>query len=480
MNPIFLMWFRQDLRLQDNPALAQAINAGPVLPIYILDDKKAGDWKPGAASRWWLNQSLEQLNQSLHNNLWVLQGDSHSIIKKLVKDHRIKSVYWNRCYEPWQIQRDNLIKSDLEGIGIPVYTFGANLLWEPWTNLKKDNSPYKVFTPFYRNGVKKIAVECPSTTNTKKLELVPCYQEKDKIASLDLLPSINRNQGIGKSWSPGESGAIKKLKTFIQSGLDNYKTGRDFPSLNSVSKLSPHIHFGEISPRQILYFVAHKTQNLYLEEQIEHFRKELAWREFSYSLLYHFPDIPEHNMNKTFDRYPWTDNKWLLQKWQLGQTGYPLIDAGMRELRDTGYMHNRVRMIVASFLVKNLGIRWQHGAKWFWDCLLDADLANNSCGWQWVAGCGTDAAPYFRIFNPITQSQKFDPTGDYIRIHVPELRSCPDKLIHNPGSALPAELQAYGIELGRDYPFAVVNLKESMDTALATYKALRKAVIVPK
>lgn len=477
MNPVTLVWFRQDLRRQDNPALNAAIAAGHVLPIFILDDINAREFKAGAASRWWLHHSLQQLNDALDKKLWLFQGEPQAIIEQLVKEYGISSIYWNRCYEPWRLNRDKRIKAQLEKTGVSVHSFNASLLWEPWTIRKPDDTPYKVFTPFYKKCLQQHTEIRPLGININDLKLLPCLQKKDKIESLNLLPAFNWYKPMEKIWSPGETGAQESLVTFIQSGIENYKTGRDFPSLNSVSRLSPHLHFGEISPRQILANIVQATQGLHIDDQIEHFQKELAWRDFSYSLLYHYPDIARQNMNRSFDQFPWMNNADLLGKWQKGLTGYPIIDAGMRELWNTGYMHNRVRMVVGSFLVKNLGIPWQRGAEWFWDCLLDADLANNSCSWQWVAGCGTDAAPYFRIFNPVTQSQKFDAKGEYIRTHLPELRSCPDKFIHDPGSASESELVQHGIRLGIDYPYPVVDLKDSREAALNAYKSLRELAL---
>ncbi|MDD9889518.1 MAG: deoxyribodipyrimidine photo-lyase [Gammaproteobacteria bacterium] len=474
MNPVTLMWFRQDLRLQDNPALTAAISDGHVLPIYILDDTNAGAWQLGAASRWWLHHSLQQLDKTLDHKLWLFQGDPQRIIRQLISEHGIGTVYWNRCYEPWRINRDKGIKAELEKAGVAVHSFNASLLSEPWMNLKQDDTPYKVFTPFYKKCIQQLSDIDPLKLDSDTLTLIPCQQKQGKIESLNLLPKIAWYKQMEKIWSPGEAGAHERLIRFIQSGIENYKTGRDFPSLNAVSRISPHLHFGEISPRQILANVAQATHGHQIEGQVEHYHRELAWREFSYSLLYHYPEITTQNMNRNFDRFPWMNNAKLLSIWQQGKTGYPIIDAGMRELWNTGYMHNRVRMIVASFLVKNLGIPWQRGAEWFWDCLLDADLANNSCSWQWVAGCGTDAAPYFRIFNPVTQSQKFDAKGEYIRAYVPELRNCPDKLIHDPGSADETELAKHGIRLGRDYPRPVVDLKESREAALNAYKSLKE------
>lgn len=477
MQSVSLVWFRQDLRLHDNPALAEAIDTGHVLPVYILDDTNAGDWKIGSASRWWLHHSLQQLNQTLANKLWVYKGDPKQIIERLISEHSIENVFWNRCFEPWQVQRDKKIKNELEYLGISVRSFNSALLWEPWTNLKHDDTPYKVFTPFYENGMENLFIETPTETKIAKLKAIPCSQANDKIEQLALMPTLNWYEGIASNWSPGERGAQERLDSFIQKGIKNYKVGRDFPALNSVSRLSPHLHYGEISPRQILHCIAKATQGMQVEANVAHFQRELAWREFSYSLLYYFPFITHRNLNQKFDQFPWVENEALLRLWQEGKTGFPIIDAGMRELWHTGYMHNRARMIVASFLVKNLCIPWQLGAKWFWDCLLDADLANNSASWQWVAGSGADAAPYFRIFNPVIQSQKFDPDGNYIRSYVPELSSCPSKLIHDPGSASPTEIRKHGIILGKDYPLPIVDLKETRAAALTAYKNMEETIL---
>lgn len=473
MQPVSLVWFRQDLRLQDNPALAAAISIGSVLPIYILDDFNSKEWQLGGASRWWLHHSLKSLDRALNNELWVFQGDPLSILQQLISDHDIKNVFWNRCYEPWRITRDKNIHSALKKLDVSVTSHNGSLLWEPWKNLKKDGTPYKVFTPYYKNGVTNLNFELPKHLRHEKIDAIHCSQNPNKIDMLKLLPGINWYKEMDTIWSPGESGAAVKLKTFTDSSLVNYKSGRDFPSLNSVSRLSPHLHFGEVSPRQVLHETKMMTEGLGLENEVEHFQRELAWREFSYSLLFHFPTIPNENLNRSFDHFPWQEDPGKLRAWQKGETGYPLVDAGMRELWKTGYMHNRVRMIVGSFLVKNLLLPWQLGASWFWDCLVDADLANNSSSWQWVAGSGADAAPYFRIFNPVTQSKKFDPEGSYIRKYLPELRNCPSHLIHDPGSAKKEDLENIGIVLGEHYSKPIVELKASREQALSAYKTLK-------
>lgn len=472
MTAINIIWFRQDLRLLDNPALVAAAKNGSVLPIYILDDENSGNWKMGAASRWWLHQSLTELDKALDHKLWVFAGDPKQILPELVQSQNAEGVYWNRCYEPWRTERDERIKSQLEESGTKAINFNGSLLWESWQNLKADGTPYKVFTPFYRNGIANgvdtdaVVAECPS------LNLANCEQGSDKLAALNLMPSIPWYSGFTEYFQPGESGAAEKLERFIDAGISNYKAGRDYPALENVSRLSPHLHFGEISPHRVWNAAESAAQFNAAGAQAEHFQRELAWREFSYSLLYHFPTLTEENLNPRFNEFPWHEDDALLQQWQRGETGYPLVDAGMRELWTTGYMHNRVRMVVGSFLVKNLLQHWHAGARWFWDCLLDADLPNNTCSWQWVAGCGADAAPYFRVFNPITQSQKFEAEA-YIRRYVPELAKLPDRYIHEPATAPSAELAAADIELGKTYPHPNVDLKVSRQRALDAYQTIK-------
>jgi deoxyribodipyrimidine photo-lyase len=465
-----IMWFRQDLRLNDNPALHAAIAQGCVLPVYVLDDPR--DWARGSASRWWLHHSLYSLNQSLQGKLWILQGDATKVIAEFAADHGASQVVWNRCYEPGRIHADSLIKQQLNERGIAATSFNGGLLWEPWQNLKQDGSPYKVFTPYYKKAISSDSFRPAVKAPLSDFDLLSCEQVSDRIEQLGLLPKINWYKEIASTWSPGEVGAQQRLQSFINSKIDGYRDARDYPAKRNVSMLSPHLHFGEISPNQAALAATQAGRMNGVENQAEHFVRELAWREYSYYSLYHFPQLCQQNMKPKFDRFPWINDEEKLRLWQQGLTGYPLVDAGMRELWNTGYMHNRVRMIVGSFLVKNLMIHWQRGAQWFWDCLVDADLANNSCSWQWVAGSGADAAPYFRIFNPLTQSRKFDPSGAYIRRFVPELKGLSDKAIHDPSSATKDELLAAGIVLGQDYPKAIIDLKESRERALEAYKSI--------
>jgi deoxyribodipyrimidine photo-lyase len=467
--PLNIHWFRQDLRLADNPALSAAISAGTVMPVYILDDDNAKDWKLGGGSRWWLNHSLAALNKSLNGCLAVYCGDAAKILPALCEQYDVAAVYWNRCYEPWRIARDSSIKTILSEQGVSVSSFNGSLLREPWKTNKDDGTPYKVFTPFYRklSSQLSLAQETIPVPDLTQLKLAGNSLALDE---LGLEPKIAWYKIIQAQWQPGENGAYQTLMHFLQNGLERYKTGRDFPGEESVSRLSPYLHFGEISPGQI-FREASKMSDDY---NIEHFKREIIWREFSYVLLFNWPHIPEKAFKPAYDKFPWRRDERLLKKWQQGQTGFPLVDAGMRELWQTGYMHNRVRMLVASFLVKNLLIDWRCGQDWFWDCLVDADLASNSASWQWVAGCGADASPYFRIFNPTTQGEKFDPHGEYTKKYLPELSGLPDKYLYKPWEAPPEVLDQAGIVLGENYPAPIVDLKQSRKQALEALAVMKE------
>lgn len=467
--PIVIHWFRQDLRLTDNPALLTATKEGDVLPIYILDDVNAKKHKMGGASRWWLHHSLTALTKSLEGNLSIYSGDALEILTNIAERYDIKSIFWNRCYESWAINRDKKIKAALKSKDINVESFNGSLLWEPWEIKKSDGEHYKVFTPFYRKGCLK--AESPRLPLRKPSKPSFCFDKaSSKLESLDLLPSINWDDQLAPHWEIGEDAAMSRFESFLESGLSKYKEGRNLPAKKYVSRLSPHLHFGEISPNQLWYGI----QNIEPDENTDHFCSELGWREFSYSQLFHHPDLPKTNLQSKFDDFPWVTDKKLLAAWQQGKTGIPMVDAGMRELWQTGYMHNRVRMIVGSFLVKNLRLHWHHGERWFWDTLVDADLANNSASWQWVAGCGADAAPYFRIFNPVTQGQKFDTEGEYVRQYVPELKELPNKYLFNPWEAPADILKQANIKLGKDYPKPIVDLKKSREDALSAFQSLKK------
>eukprot|EP00916_Digyalum_oweni_P014322 GHVL01023540.1.p1 GENE.GHVL01023540.1~~GHVL01023540.1.p1 ORF type:complete len:482 (+),score=58.83 GHVL01023540.1:61-1506(+) len=466
---ITIFWFRCDLRLSDNPGLfAAAVNEN-CLPIYVLENNHAVSEAMGSASRCWLHHSLTALDCSLDKRLNIFQGDAKEVLSSLIDKLPIKAVYWNRGYEPSRMRIDSEIEKILEKKEIECKSFSASLLWEPWTVLKEDGTPYKVFTPFY----KRCLTRDKQRNLSEPANLRNCVSKSGlslSIKDLKLLPYHNWHVAMISHWTIGESAALKKLDAFIENSLPEYKGGRDFPAQRATSYLSPHLHFGEISPNQIV----NKVHSLSNYSDSEHFLRELGWREFSYHLLYHFPDIPESNFQEKFDLFPWkSPSKKMLKAWQKGYTGYPIVDAGMRELWQTGYMHNRVRMVVASFLVKNLLFHWHHGRDWFWDCLVDADLANNSASWQWVAGSGADAAPYFRVFNPILQGEKFDPNGEYTRRYVPELERLPNKYLFKPWEAPNTILKAAGVELGTTYPKPIVNLMESRNDALTAFKFLK-------
>ena len=464
------MWFRQDLRLADNPALVDACGRGEIIPIYILDDENADSWKIGGASRWWLHHALEDLNRSLNQGLQLYKGEASAILSVLAHQTGAEAIVWNRCYEPWRIVRDANIKSALKGQGLDVQSFNGSLLWEPWQVLKKDSTPYKVFTPYYRRGCLSAVAPRQPIPIPKSINISKTSNHSLRLEDLNLLPKINWDGEMNARWDISEAAAHTRLDEFVMDDLQDYREGRNFPNKPNVSRLSPYLHFGQISPNIAWHRASEAGAFVTNEKSLDTFLSELGWREFSNYLLYHFPKLPTDNLQARFDLFPWAENTDAdLKAWQRGNTGYPLVDAGMRELYKTGYMHNRVRMVVGSFLVKNLLVHWHHGERWFWDCLVDADLASNSASWQWIAGCGADAAPFFRIFNPITQSEKFDKQGAYIRRYVPELANLPDKYIHAPWLAPSEILTAAGVGIGIDYPAPIIDIKESRERALAAF-----------
>jgi deoxyribodipyrimidine photo-lyase len=468
-----IVWFRQDLRLADNPALSFAAGSGaPVVALYVLDDAGHGAWAPGGASRWWLQGSLLSLAADLRSRgiaLVLRRGAAQAALDAVIAETGAGSVLWNRCYEPALRQRDEAIKSALSARGIAARSFNAGLLFEPWTIATQSGQPYKVYTPFARACRAAEAPPLPVAA-PERLRAPDVAIACDDLESWQLAPRRpDWAGGLRESWQPGEVGAQKRLARFLAEAVDGYKEERNRPDIEATSRLSPHLHFGEISPRQ-LWHAAMAREGA----GPQHFISELLWREFAHHLLFHFPTLPERNWKAEFDAFPWRDGTEGLAAWQRGLTGYPIVDAGMRELWHTGWMHNRVRMIVASFLVKDLMLPWQLGEAWFWDTLVDADLANNAASWQWVAGCGADAAPYFRVFNPVLQGEKFDPAGDYVRRYVPELARMPAKWIHRPWEADAATLRAAGVVLDGNYPQTIVDHGEARVRALAAFAKLKQ------
>ena len=409
-----IVWFRRDLRLADNPALRAAIESGaPVLPVFIWSPEEDAPWQPGAASRWWLHHSLEALGASLRqlgSNLIIRRGPTTQALLKLSAETGAGSIRWNGLYEPTAISRDAHVETELRHRGIGVEIFSGHLLFDPGSIRNQTGQPFKVFTAFWKSCLQAPAPPRPAPAPTR-ISSPKEQSQSPAVSDLRLEPSIDWAQGLRETWTPGESTAAAQLHKFLTQGVADYQVERDRPDHAGTSRLSPHLHFGEISPRQI-WHAAHHSGDTYL--------RQLIWREFAHHLLVHFPHTPQQPLRPEFARFPWRLDERLFAAWTQGATGYPLVDAGMRELWHTGWMHNRVRMVAASFLVKHLLISWQEGAAWFWDTLVDADLANNTLGWQWVAGCGADAAPYFRIFNPTLQAAKFDPESAYIKRWIPE------------------------------------------------------------
>lgn len=470
---VALMWFRRDLRLADNPALLAAReSAALIVPVYVHAPEEEAPWQPGAASQWWLHHSLTALDasvQKLGSRLVVRHGPTADALDELIRLTGATLVCWNRTYEPALLERDESLVRMLEEGGIQTSIHDGTVLLPPASIKNGSGSPYRVFTPFFRALFAKTA-DLPAPHKAPRTLPGPSrWPTSVDIDDLKLLPTIRWDQGIAAAWTPGEASALKRLKQFERSVLAGYVAGRDTPGDDGTSRLSPHLHFGEIGPRQV--YAAIRSEATRLDDARDKYLRELGWREFALNLLVHFPQTPEEPLDRRYAKVKWARNTRQLTAWQRGRTGIPIVDAGMRQLWETGWMHNRVRMIVASLLTKNMRVDWREGSRWFWDTLVDADLANNTLGWQWVAGCGADAAPYFRVFNPVTQSQKFDPEGRYLRRFVPELAALPDRYIHEPWTAPREVLAAANVKLGESYPKPIVDLKTSREEALQMYRA---------
>ena len=464
-----LVWFREDLRLADHPALAAAASAGhPIIPVFIWAPEEEGNWRPGAASNWWLDASLRALSRELEelgSRLIIRRGPASAALFQLAEQTKASGVFWNRVYRLPTIRRDSALQSKLRKRGIVAETFNGSLLFEPGTILNRSGKPFTVFTPFWRACLAQ-GVSAPAHEKPPKLRAPESWVDSLQISNLGLQPAIDWAGGLRNHWQPGEKGAKAKLHRFLRETRKSYDESRDQPGVISTSRLSPHLRFGEISARQVWHAADGLDGGAFL--------RQLVWREFSHHLLYSHPQAVEQPLRQEFARFPWNHDAQSFAAWTRGETGYPFVDAGMRELWTTGWMHNRVRMVAASFLVKHLLITWQEGAAWFWDTLVDADLANNTMGWQWVAGCGADAAPYFRVFNPVLQGEKFDPTGSYVRRWIPELAKLPDEWIHKPSLAPGPILARAGIHLGTTYPHPLIDHDQARRRALAALQHTRR------
>jgi deoxyribodipyrimidine photo-lyase len=483
-----VVWLRNDLRLADNPALTAALaRGGPVVPVFIWAPGEEGDWTPGAASQWWLHQSLQSLRADLESAgarlvvRHVRRDDPHparqstlSALQTIAKELGAGAIFWNRRYEPAAVARDTRIKQSLKAASIDAQTFNAQLLYEPWGLRTQAGQPFRVFSHFWRACLAAPEPADPTPAPARFVERPARWPDGEPIEALGLLPTVDWTGGLRATWRPGERSALDRLALFAESAVSSYADARDTPATAGTSRLSPHLHFGEVSPRQIWWAMrdATATRGDVSQAGTDAFLRELGWREFSHHLLFHFPDTTDEPMRVLFASFPWLSDPSLQQAWQRGRTGYPLVDAGMRELWQTGFMHNRVRMVAASFLVKHLLQPWQAGARWFWDTLVDADLAQNTLGWQWVAGSGADAAPFFRVFNPVLQGRRFDAEGAYIRAYVPELARLPNAYLHAPWTCPDDELRRAGVTLDGSYPRPIVDHVTARRRALTAYQTL--------
>ncbi len=473
-----LVWFRRDLRLADNPALAHAVGTyDRVVPVFVWAPTEAGDWPPGGAHRWYLHHSLKSLDAALRakgSRLILRQSASLDALRGVLDETGAEAVFWNRRYEPAIVERDARVMTALRSDGCDVLDFEGYLLHDPDAIRTGAGTPYQVFTPFWKSLQTHLEVRdplpVPRMGETKAPDVWP---RSEPLESLHLLPEKSWDAGFYDVWTPGEATAQERLAAFTEHALIDYATARNDLAADGTSRLSMRLHWGELSARQVWQHVRGWQQNGAMKQAADAFLREVAWREFAYHLLHHFPHTTGHPLKEKFAGFPWEDDPDALEKWQRGQTGFPVVDAGMRQLWQTGWMHNRARLVVASFLTKDLLLPWQKGARWFWDTLIDGDLANNTLNWQWSAGSGADAQPFFRIFNPVSQSKKFDPDGDYIRRWVPELAALPTRHLHAPWEAPADVLRKAGVTLGETYPRPLVEHKAARARALEAFAAIK-------
>ncbi len=471
-----VLWYRQDLRTSDHPALAAACERGPVTPVFVWHPSGEGGWALGGAAAWWLDRSLRALDADLSrrgSRLIVRIGDPAVELADVARAVGAAAITCSRRHEPSAMVEEERVQSAIEATGLRFERRGSNLMFDPFEVRSQTGTAYKVFSPFWRACLARPAPDVPLPAPAR-IPAPAAWPAGTTVDALALRPRIAWDAGLAGTWTPGEAGAHARLEAFVAGPVRRYGDARDIPSVAGTSALSPHLHFGELSPRQAWHasLAASAGATPATVAQVEKFRAELGWREFGAHVLANFPRTSDDPLRPEFRRFPWRTDAAHLRAWQRGRTGYPFVDAGMRQLWHTGWMHNRVRMVVASFLVKHLLMDWMHGARWFWDTLVDADLASNTLGWQWAGGCGADAAPYFRIFNPVTQGEKFDPDGTYIRRWVPELARVPAECLHAPWEASPLALASAGVTLGEDYPRPIVDHARARAEALAALAAI--------
>ena len=472
MSSTGIFWIREDFRIENNPALSFATqNHDNVIALYIYNNNDFDNKRE--AQKWWVFKSLETLKKELSDykiNLEIVKGDELEIFSKFNKKDKL-SVYWNKIYEPDVIAKGKKIRDLFIKNEINYKYFKGNILNEFQEVTKKDGTPFKVFTPFWRNAEQVYLNQPPSKNYIVKKKIKKIKIFKKCIEPIDILPKKNWYKKFEKYWKVSENDSKKILKNLIENKIKDYGTSRDIPSIEGTSKLSPYIKHGQIHVGSIWKKCSEiKSKGIGYRKYIN----ELGWREFSHSLINYFPEFLKGNFRKEFDKFPWAKNEKFLKAWKKGMTGYPIVDAGMRELYETGWMHNRIRMVVGSFLVKHLRINWTEGEKHFRNCLLDFNKANNVAQWQWVAGCGADAAPYFRIFNPILQGEKFDKEGNYVKKWVPELKNVPNKFIHKPWEMELKYQEAIKTIIGKDYPGPIVVHEKARAAALEAFQSLKK------
>ena len=477
-----IVWFRHDLRLADHPALSRAVErGGPVVPLFVWAPEEEGDWPPGGAHRWWLHESLRSLDGDLRekgSRLVLRPGPSRDALRGVIEAAGADAVYWNARPEPALKKRDDEIAERLRSDGIEVRTFASRTLHNPEAVRTTSGGPYHVFTPFWNKLKETLEVGEPIAAPRMGERLAPSTWPKSAaLEDLGLTPEaqdgVDWAEEMREFWTPGERAAHDQFDRFLDGHLTDYPEGRNRPDRDDTSRLSPRLHHGELSPRQVWHRVEGWVQNGAMRKAADKLLSELAWREFSYHILHHYPGLPTEPLKSQFARFDWERDADALRRWQRGQTGYPIVDAGMRQLWALGWMHNRVRMIAGSFLTKDLRIAWTEGERWFWDTLVDGDLASNAMNWQWVAGSGPDAQPFFRIFNPVRQGERYDPDGAYVRRWVPELERLPSKFIHRPWEAPDDVLEEAGVILGETYPEPIVDHAEARERALGAYNAIK-------